>query len=260
MSSWIEAKRAEILAAEIPPEELLGALVLQREQRRQFYKCGKNYLTMEQLHAQLDWLQVARAPCGAQQQQASSSTTTTTTNLHNHNPKPEATTEKQKAENEKEQKRNDETTTKPKEETEEAETNSTRTSSQQLDVVGRMAVAKLDITRLECDALVNAANEGLLGGGGVDHAVHSAAGALLQRECAQLPLLAPGAACVTHGYRLPASAVVHAVAPYLDRHGAMQPALLRRCYRAIFALCAQHRFASIAIPSIGTGICYSLKL
>jgi O-acetyl-ADP-ribose deacetylase len=111
-----------------------------------------------------------------------------------------------------------------------------------------------DIARLEVDAIVNAANATLLGGGGVDGAIHRAAGPELLAECRTLGGCPPGEARLTRGYRLPAAHVVHTVGP-IWRGGIMgERDTLGACYRACLAVARGMRFATIAFPAISTGI------
>ena len=118
----------------------------------------------------------------------------------------------------------------------------------------RLEVCVADITTLELDAIVNAANQSLLGGGGVDGAIHRAAGAQLRAECEKLGGCATGAVKITRGYRLPAKHVIHAVGPVWSGGGQREEELLASCYRAALDLAAAHRLASIAFPAISTGV------
>jgi O-acetyl-ADP-ribose deacetylase (regulator of RNase III) len=118
----------------------------------------------------------------------------------------------------------------------------------------RLIVCVADITTLALDAIVNAANRTLLGGGGVDGAIHRAAGPQLLTECKTLGGCETGGAKITRGHRLPAKHVIHAVGPVWSGGAAREEDLLASCYRTALQLGAAHRLASIAFPAISTGI------
>jgi O-acetyl-ADP-ribose deacetylase len=124
----------------------------------------------------------------------------------------------------------------------------------------RIEVLQGDITKLQVDAIVNAANPALAGGGGVDGAIHRAAGPALHEACKAIPMMAPfvrcpvGEARITAGFALPARFVIHTVGPVWTGGRDNEPALLAACYASSLRLAAEHGLASIAFPAISCGM------
>ena len=124
----------------------------------------------------------------------------------------------------------------------------------------RLIAKRGDLTREDADAIVNAANSSLLGGGGVDGAIHRAGGPAILEACREIRAtrhpagLPTGETVITTGGKLPAKHVIHTVGPIYGRHDGQEPKLLAACYENSIALAAEHRLATIAFPAISTGV------